>query len=364
MKRVQINKQRIGLLYRNGDFEKVLTFGNYWVRFGDTIKLYDESKIYAALEDMEVVAQNVKFTNAVEQFNVKDNEIALVFERGNFSSILTTGNYFYFKSSYDIKIELCDLSSTEEINSIDQAVLKNQQVAQYIKTFKVENYEKGLLFINGAFVKEVSAGSYFYWFGINSLDLVKVDVRTSLMEISGQELLTKDKVALRLNFQVEYKVIDAQKAIIENSSYFKQLYAASQLSLREVIGSLTLDELLQSKEKVGDFVLAYLESKAESLGVAVSQAGIRDIILPGEVKDIMNQVLIAEKQAQANAIVRREETAATRNMLNTAKLMEENQILLKLKEMEYVEKIASKIGEIKLSNGGTIVEQLTTILSR
>lgn len=125
-----------------------------------------------------------------------------------------------------------------------------------------------------------------------------------------------------------------------------------------------MDELLQSKEKVGDFVLAYLESKAESLGVAVSQAGIRDIILPGEVKDIMNQVLIAEKQAQANAIVRREETAATRNMLNTAKLMEENQILLKLKEMEYVEKIASKIGEIKLSNGGTIVEQLTTILSR
>lgn len=89
--------------------------------------------------------------------------------------------------------------------------------------------------------------------------------------------------------------------------------------------------------------------------------GIRDIILPGEVKDIMNQVLIAEKKAQANTIMRREETASTRSLLNTAKLMEENAMLWKLKEMEYVEKIADKINHITVNNNGVLTDQMKQI---
>ncbi len=93
----------------------------------------------------------------------------------------------------------------------------------------------------------------------------------------------------------------------------------------------------------------------------VSDAGIRDVILPGDMKEIMNQVLVAEKKAQANSIMRREETAAMRSMLNTAKLMEENEMLWKLKEMEYVEKIADKIGEITISGSGNVIGQLKEI---
>jgi regulator of protease activity HflC (stomatin/prohibitin superfamily) len=192
---------------------------------------------------------------------------------------------------------------------------------------------------------------------------MKVDIRTSQMELSGQELLTKDKAAVRMNFQLEYRVIDVQKALLDNTNFSKQLYTTGQLAMREIVGTLTLDELLESKEKVGDFVMNSLKVNSTKLGIEVSQAGIRDIILPGEVKDIMNQVLIAEKKAQANAITRREETASTRTMLNTAKLMEDNSVLLKLKEMEYIEKIAGKIGEIKLSNGGTLANQLSQILT-
>ena len=95
--------------------------------------------------------------------------------------------------------------------------------------------------------------------------------------------------------------------------------------------------------------------------MVVSDAGIRDVILPGDMKEIMNQVLVAEKKAQANSIMRREETASTRSLLNTAKLMEENEMLWKLKEMEYVEKIADKIGEITISGSGNIIGQLKEI---
>jgi hypothetical protein len=87
-------------------------------------------------------------------------------------------------------------------------------------------------------------------------------------------------------------------------------------------------------------------------------------VLPGDVKEIMNQVLVAEKRAQANVIMRREETASTRSLLNTAKLMEENAMLFKLKEMEYVEKIAEKIQTIQLSGGGQLVDQLKQLFVR
>ncbi len=94
------------------------------------------------------------------------------------------------------------------------------------------------------------------------------------------------------------------------------------------------------------------------MGLTLLTCGVKDVILPGDVRDIMNQVLIAEKRAQANSIMRREETASTRSLLNTAKLMEENSMLFKLKEMEYVEKIAEKINTISVSGNGQIVDQL------
>ena len=183
------------------------------------------------------------------------------------------------------------------------------------------------------------------------------------MEVSGQEILTKDKAALRISFYTQYKVVDVTKAVIDNKDYEKQLYILMQFALREYIGTLTLDELLENKEAITKYVMNTLKDKAATLGVKTRSCGVRDIILPGDMKEIMNQVLIAQKQAQANVIARREETASTRSLLNTAKLMEENDMLFKLKEMEYVEKIAEKIGEITVAGNGQIIDQLKGIFT-
>ena len=134
-----------------------------------------------------------------------------------------------------------------------------------------------------------------------------------------------------------------------------------QLALRAFVGGMTLDELLNRKDAISQEFLENVTQKISALGLVVSGAGIRDIILPGDMKEIMNQVLVAEKKAQANSIMRREETASTRSLLNTAKLMEENEMLWKLKEMEYVEKIADKIGEITISGSGNVISQLKEI---
>lgn len=151
--------------------------------------------------------------------------------------------------------------------------------------------------------------------------------------------------------------------MIDNKDFEKQLYVISQLAIREFVGTLTLDELLEKKVDLADVIVKAISLKAEALGVVVSDGGIKDVILPGEVKDIMNQVLIAEKKAQANTIMRREETASTRSLLNTAKLMEDNTMLFKLKEMEYVEKVAEKVGEITVSGGTQILGQMKQLFT-
>jgi regulator of protease activity HflC (stomatin/prohibitin superfamily) len=124
---------------------------------------------------------------------------------------------------------------------------------------------------------------------------------------------------------------------------------------------MLFDEILEKKDKLVPVIFDKVGVAATSLGVDVVGFGIRDIILPGDVKEIMNQVLIAEKKAQANSIMRREETASTRSLLNTARLMEDNQMLFKLKEMEYVEKIAEKINTISVNGNGMLIDQLRQI---
>jgi regulator of protease activity HflC (stomatin/prohibitin superfamily) len=217
------------------------------------------------------------------------------------------------------------------------------------------------LFVDGKYAQVLPAGVVYWWKNNTAITITKADTRMQQIEINGQEILTKDKAALRINAWAQYKVTDVEKALLQNKDYDKQLYVAFQLVLREYVAVLNFDELLDKKETITPFILEAVKNTAENLGVAVNGFGIRDIVLPGDVKDIMNKVLIAEKNAQANSIMRREETASTRSLLNTAKLMEDNTMLWKLKEMEYVEKIADKISNISVSGNGALIEQLKQI---
>lgn len=244
---------------------------------------------------------------------------------------------------------------------IDSALFSKYELSKYVRTFEVAAYEKAVLIVNDVYVKTLESGTYRFWKNDTTIKIAKADLRQLQLEVAGQELLTKDKAAIRINFDTTYKVTDIEKALLENKSFEKQLYTAMQLALRNYVGTYTLDELLENKEQIAKAVFADTKAEATKLGVTVLNCGIRDVILTGEMKDIMNQVLIAQKKAQANVITRREETASTRSLLNTAKLMEDNEMLYKLKEMEYVEKIADKIGEISVSGNGSMIKQLKEI---
>ncbi|MEL6675296.1 MAG: slipin family protein [Bacteroidota bacterium] len=361
MKKVTIYPYSVGLLFRKGNFIRLLPEGSYWLRWADDVKTYSLTQPFHAPVDLNLLLQDRLFAEMIQVVEVKDHELCLMFREGNFSEILKPGRYPFWKSVVNYTFEHYDMNVLEVPESLDRQLMGKESLYSYMRVYMVQSFEVGLLTVDGKIERKLGPGTYYFWKNEQQTSLLKADLRQQQMEVSGQEILTKDKAALRLNFDARYQVVEVEKALVETNNYAKVLYVRLQQALREYVGQYTLDELLANKEGVADFVKVAVGPVLAEMGVELLDCGIRDIILPGEMKEIMNQVLIAQKQAQANTIARREETAATRSLLNTAKLMEDNQMLFKLKEMEYVEKIAEKINSISLSGGGQIVDQLRQI---
>lgn len=361
IKRIKIEAYQVGLLFENRKLVAVLQEGLHWTLGNKNVFVYDMNAAFQAPFELNILLQNQDLASMLEVVEVADNEIVLQFENGNFKEILNPGRYAFWKGIVKNEFTRVDLSKIEITENIKVNLLEHAKMRYFIRKFIVASNDKALLFVNGTFVKELKSGTHYFWNNAITIEVKTIDIRQQQVEISGQELLTKDKAGLRINFFVRYQVVDIMKALLDNKDFEKQLYVSMQLALRAFIGGLTLDELLARKDTIAEAILGEVTTKIEDLGLTISDAGIRDVILPGDMKEIMNQVLVAEKKAQANSIMRREETAATRSLLNTAKLMEENEMLWKLKEMEYVEKIADKIGEITISGGGNVIGQLKEI---
>jgi hypothetical protein len=361
MQRVRINAWKKGLVFKDENLVEVLDEGVHWLSPFAHVTVFDMAKPFISAVNLNILLKNKDFIDATTVVEVKNNEIALQYENGLFTAVLNPGRHVFWNGLVNYKFILVDLNQIDIDVGIDKSLLNRKELVPFVRSFTVEPFEKAVLYVDGKFSRVVEPGTYNFWKNSTQIVISRADMRTIQMEISGQEILTRDKAALRINFYVQYNIQDIVKAIVSNKEYEKQLYVLMQLALREFVGALTLDELLEKKENVSANIQATVSRKVEALGVAVNGSGIRDIILPGDMKEIMNQVLVAEKKAQANTIMRREETASTRSLLNTAKLMEDNAMLFKLKEMEYVEKIAEKINTISLSGGSQIVDQLRQI---
>jgi regulator of protease activity HflC (stomatin/prohibitin superfamily) len=184
-----------------------------------------------------------------------------------------------------------------------------------------------------------------FWKNVGKVNVVPVDMRERVLDVAGQDIMTADKVTLRLNGVLTYRITDPVKAM-ESQDASQMLYREVQLSLRAAIGTRELDALLSDKEAVARELAETLKGRAALFGIEIVTLGIRDLILPGEMKDLMNKVTEAKKAAEANLIARREETAAMRNQANTARLLENNPTLMRLRELEILEKVA---GSSKMS---------------
>lgn len=358
MKRILIRSNHAALVMKQGELTRVLEAGRHWLGFGEQAHVFDKAQRFTSDMDIDVLLQHPKFAASVTVLEAADHELILVYLNQNFIQVLGAGRYVFWNGLTQYRFLKADTRVLEPDAAIAPQLLERSPLYAHVRSFRVEPHEQALCFVDGQLWKVLNGGTYTWWKNASQVQVLKADMRQLVLELSGQEILTKDKAQLRLTFTVQYRIRDIRKALYESKEYEKQLYVLMQLALREYIGRLSLDELMDSRDRIAAAVLTATSAQVEELGVTLLYCGVKDIILPGDVREIMNQVLIAEKRAQANIITRREETASARSLLNTAKLMEENTMLYKLKEMEYLERIAEKISSISVSGGGQVLDQL------
>ena len=364
MKRIVIAQHERGLYLKDRSIEKILGPGVYWIMdfLGRvSVPVYDITKPEFAYPAQDVLVKEraelvARWFQVIE---LGEQEVGLVYKNGRLSTVLAPGaRQLYWKGPVEVRVDVVNIATdfavAREIlhliararpGELAQAVTASVVVAEVAEKFM------GLLFVDGELVKTLGPGLYGYWKFNRSIKVEQVDTRLTEMEVSGQEILTKDKVSLRVNLSAQYRVVDlvaARKGLADMIGY---LYRALQFALRQAVGTRTLDALLGEKGELDREVFEGVRAQAANYGLMVESVGVKDVILPGDMKDILNQVVQAEKAAQANIIKRREETAATRSLLNTAKLMEENPILLRLKELESLEKITEKVDKLTVFGG-------------
>ena len=367
MKKVIINDNERGFLFKDGKFIKVLKAGKYYTRgdrFIEVVSVEEPvSSDYCSLNTLLESEDIKKETDIVEIGGVGKQEIALHFVDGDFFDVLKHGKHAYWNIGKKHEFRIVDITSPEVSDDIPNEIFNTEYMSSaFVTKVSVSPYQKAVLYFNRRFERLLEPGIYYFWKNDVYIDVSYVDTRIKQMNIQGQEIMTQDKVSLRVNFVCNYKINDYVKIITEIDSFAEQIHIAAQLAIREYVGKYKLDEVLSSKDELSEFVLGRLKSKEKELFVEFSDAGVKDIILPGEIRDIMNTVLVAEKKAQASVITRREEVASTRSLLNTAKLMDENSTLYKLKELEYIERICENVGSINLSGNSDIISQLTLLL--
>lgn len=364
-----VNTYEVGLLFKNKSFIKALDPKTYTIMpFSKKwILPVNMAEKFSPGYELSLFLEDKVLSEKLDVINLKDNEIALHYIDGNFHDIIAGGSHAYFNTIKKHTFSRLDTTSPFIPDDVDSTILSREyfraEGAKYINSYMILAGRVGILTMNGDFIKELKPGSHYFLKGKNNVELRMVDIRKKLLEVSGQELLSGDKVTLRMNFVCQYKVTDPLKSAVEFDDYEQQLYTTLQLALREYVATRKLDELLAKKHEIGDIILNAVKPKQEHFGVEFIEAGVKDIILPGDIREILNTVLVAEKKAYANVITRREETASTRDLLNTAKLMDENKTLYKLKELEYLERICDKVGNISLSSNAGILDQLRQIVS-
>ena len=209
----------------------------------------------------------------------------------------------------------------------------------------IRQYQRGLLYDRGRFVQVLEPGRYRYWpWQAKQIDVV--DIRETSQTVEGQEILTSDKLGVRITLVAQFRVADPVAARQQVENYVSQLYQDLQLTLREAVTGQTLEQLMQAREALSTGIQGQVAPRAAKYGVELSRVGVKDIVLPGAVRNLFLQEMEAELKGRANLVAARHEIAAARARANTARMLQENPHLARMQELELLASLASKSGNV------------------
>ena len=355
---VLVSENERVLVLKNGRFSALLRPGRHAIaNWGRTLE-FEAYDLTASAFMTGKYAETLMRTRPdlakahLTELKTSADEVAVIYCSGKIHAVQSPERRtFLWTDAGPWDVELVSIADTLEVPAGLVKRMTAVNLAGKIKRFNVEEGQTGLLYVENVFVRVLKAGAYVFWNIGQTVTVKLVDVRTHALDVTGQEVLTRDRVSVRVNLAATYRVTDPVKAVSEVKDFADALYRALQHAFRRSLGAKTLDEILADKVTVDAQAAKAVREDMAKIGVEVGEITVKDIILPGEMRDILNQVVQAEKEAEANVIRRREETSATRALLNTAKVMAENPVMLRLKELEALEKIADKVQTLTVHNG-------------
>ncbi|HML41747.1 MAG: slipin family protein [Hyphomicrobium zavarzinii] len=344
-------------LRRDGRFEKLLPPGRFmeFDPFGQlTIETVKVLRAEIAPERALLLAKTEPDI-ATENFVIVQpgpTEVAIVSMDGDAKHlVLPNSTRAFWKTLTAIDVELVDTAGSLRVDKRHLDKLDTARSGGAIVETVIEANHAGLLVVDGVLTERLAPGRHAFWSVGRTVRIVSMDLRPQPLEVTAQEILTKDRVGIRVTLTAFARIVDPEKAASAATDVNATLYRLIQFAIREAVATRTLDDILAARHTIDNEVRAYVTNRAGQLGAEIGEIGVKDVILPGDVRDLLNKVVEAERVAKANIIRRQEETAATRSLLNTSKLMENNPLLLRLKELEALEKLVEKVGRIDLHTG-------------
>ncbi len=203
-----------------------------------------------------------------------------------------------------------------------------------VRRTTVYEYERGLKYVKGVFKEVLEPGQH--WYVSLFTTIRKIDVRPKFITLPGQEVLSMDGVALKVSLAASYEVENPNVAVNDVQDFEAALYLHLQIGLREIIGTATAETLLEQRDTFGPRILERTTKVAEELGLKLNEVDMKDIMFPGQLKQIFAQVVAARKESEAALERARGEDAALRKLANTSKLLDGNPSLMQLRLMQAV----------------------------
>jgi len=366
LRRVLVGDKERVLVIRKKRLADILGPGEYWIWTRNVALETINVRTLAFTSEWTDMIVNLRGDLADRYFTVVSTgatEVAVVYLDGKVAQVIgPSTRVLFWRAAAVVTFETIDVATAPEVPARLLAPLARVGREARVSFAQIEQGRLGLLYLEGRLVRELGPGQYGFWAWLITPQIETVETRRQTLEVPGQEILTKDKVTIRVNISAVYEIVNAtvSRSTVKDASEY--LYRTLQIAVRQTLGKRTLEEVLAEKTDLDEAVSGEVRQEMEAFGIRVGAIALKDIVLPGDIREILNQVVTAEKQAQANLIRRREETAATRSLLNTAKLMEDNPLLVRLKELETLEKVADKIDKITVVGGLNALIDKTVML--
>ncbi|PIE46549.1 MAG: hypothetical protein CSA42_07925 [Gammaproteobacteria bacterium] len=196
----------------------------------------------------------------------------------------------------------------------------------------IYDYECGLLYKEGKFLRQINAG--IYWYNMYQTKIEKIDLRKFYITVPAQEILTKDGVTIKITLSVNVKISDPLIAINSTKNYQDALYLVLQLALRKIVGETEIEDLLKKRQEIGKEIFSLSQKDVNKYGLELLTVNIKDVTFPGSLKQIFSEVVKARQEGLAALERARGETAALRKLANTAKMLENNPTLMQLRMLQ------------------------------